>query len=766
MNKSLLSLVVMLALYSCQAKSETHVEGDIDGEIWTMDSSPYIIDADLNIFDLEILEGVEVRGTEHITVYVHGLFTVSGTEEHQVLFTEDSPNHGWGGFVIWDNPEPTIFRHAIIEHARIIPENPNTQGSAFNVRSYFEMYDCELRYNNNPIGDATLDVFGCEYIILRNHFHHNRTERWGSAVNLGGSGVFQYNLIDNNIAEAGSAICITEGSQVIDHCTFVNNVGYQEEWGTDIVRYAGEALLTNCIFWNTSGDGNLAEDNIENVEAIYCCVSDFSIPGDNQFILDPQFVDLENGDYRLLPTSPCIDAGDPEFELDPDGSITDLGCFSAIEGVPPGGPVFRFPELPAIPGQELVIPFIGENISQDMGVFAFEASILVAWEYLEFEDFMVPPCIDEWEEAGWIFDWYFDEESINIGGAGPTPIEINCPLLFVAVSVCENAPAGEFTELIIQDAMLNEGEPPLEVINGLVHFHEAVIGDVSLNGEVHAFDASLILLYLAEEINLVEIQQQLGEVSGDGDLSALDAALILAYSVGEIDEFPIEGVAFWAFGNGIPEFQPEITSNNNTFAVPITLSDANQLLSATIMLDFNEELLELHSATSPIAGSSVIIKNTTNGAEIFVALSSPVEEAGQLVELEFELGEDVDQASVLFNEIVFNEFDRHHDIGETVLVSSTDVPKIEMPTKHGFVSSYPNPFNSQISFLINLNYEDNVLISIFDLLGREVALLANGRYLSGEYSYSWNADINTSGIYIAKISVGTETSFHKTILLK
>jgi hypothetical protein len=43
--------------------------------------------------------------------------------------------------------------------------------------------------------------------------------------------------------------------------------------------------------------------------------------------LDPLFVDFNGGDYHLTEESPCIDAGDPAFALDPDGTITDMGAF-------------------------------------------------------------------------------------------------------------------------------------------------------------------------------------------------------------------------------------------------------------------------------------------------------------------------------------------------------------------------------------------------------------------------------------------------------
>jgi len=43
--------------------------------------------------------------------------------------------------------------------------------------------------------------------------------------------------------------------------------------------------------------------------------------------LDPEFVDTLAGNYHLLATSPCIDAGDPTSPLDPDSTVADIGAF-------------------------------------------------------------------------------------------------------------------------------------------------------------------------------------------------------------------------------------------------------------------------------------------------------------------------------------------------------------------------------------------------------------------------------------------------------
>ena len=42
---------------------------------------------------------------------------------------------------------------------------------------------------------------------------------------------------------------------------------------------------------------------------------------------DPLFVNPLAGDYHLNENSPCIDAGDPDFPLDPDNTICDMGAY-------------------------------------------------------------------------------------------------------------------------------------------------------------------------------------------------------------------------------------------------------------------------------------------------------------------------------------------------------------------------------------------------------------------------------------------------------
>jgi len=77
-------------------------------------------------------------------------------------------------------------------------------------------------------------------------------------------------------------------------------------------------------------------------------------------------------------------------------------------------------------------------------------------------------------------------------------------------------------------------------VNGAHIGGEFVVGDVSGNGNVTAYDASLVLQHIVGLITLSPEQQQAADVTNNNTISALDAALILQYCVGLITEFPRE----------------------------------------------------------------------------------------------------------------------------------------------------------------------------------------------------------------------------------
>ena len=59
-----------------------------------------------------------------------------------------------------------------------------------------------------------------------------------------------------------------------------------------------------------------------------------------------------------------------------------------------------------------------------------------------------------------------------------------------------------------------------------------------------------------------------------------------------------------------------------------------------------------------------------------------------------------------------------------------------------------------------------VRVAVYDLLGREVAVLADGRMEPGRYSVEWNASAVPSGVYFYRLQAGTFSAVKKLLLQK
>jgi hypothetical protein len=67
--------------------------------------------------------------------------------------------------------------------------------------------------------------------------------------------------------------------------------------------------------------------------------------------------------------------------------------------------------------------------------------------------------------------------------------------------------------------------------------------------------------------------------------------------------------------------------------------------------------------------------------------------------------------------------------------------------------NYPNPFNPETTIDFRLSAESSVILKVYDLLGREVATLVNGKRSLGHYSVNWDATTFPSGVYFCRLSV-------------
>jgi len=64
---------------------------------------------------------------------------------------------------------------------------------------------------------------------------------------------------------------------------------------------------------------------------------------------------------------------------------------------------------------------------------------------------------------------------------------------------------------------------------------------------------------------------------------------------------------------------------------------------------------------------------------------------------------------------------------------------------------FPNPFNSSTTLYYELNKSEKINIQIYDLLGRKVTALFQGKLDIGQHKTTWNAENIPSGIYFIAI---------------
>jgi hypothetical protein len=91
---------------------------------------------------------------------------------------------------------------------------------------------------------------------------------------------------------------------------------------------------------------------------------------------------------------------------------------------------------------------------------------------------------------------------------------------------------------------------------------------------------------------------------------------------------------------------------------------------------------------------------------------------------------------------------------------------------NGFTLSqnYPNPFNPSTTIRYTIGNAGLVSLKVYDVLGREVAVLVNGRQEAGSYTVPFGINKGTfgfsSGVYFYRLEAGSFVSTKKLILMK
>ncbi len=197
-------------------------------------------------------------------------------------------------------------------------------GAMSGYNSNLRLHNCVFADNRaesqNADGGAIANWYGTLF-LNRCLFMRNYARDDGGALAQNCDATIMNCIFSNNSsASTGGAIYYLKGSTKIINSCLVSNSAVHNNGGL----YAeGSTEVSNCIFWanrDKYGTNERAQISGKNIEVNYCCIQGLTgkLGGQGNIPDDPFFVDFdgaddivgtEDDDFRLLPWSPCIDAG-------------------------------------------------------------------------------------------------------------------------------------------------------------------------------------------------------------------------------------------------------------------------------------------------------------------------------------------------------------------------------------------------------------------------------------------------------------------------
>jgi hypothetical protein len=89
-----------------------------------------------------------------------------------------------------------------------------------------------------------------------------------------------------------------------------------------------------------------------------------------------------------------------------------------------------------------------------------------------------------------------------------------------------------------------------------------------------------------------------------------------------------------------------------------------------------------------------------------------------------------------------------------------------LPEEYALHQNYPNPFNPSTRISYELTRTRHVALTVYDVLGREVATLVDGMQTTGNHNATFDGSELASGIYLCRLQIGEWSQTRKLVLLK
>lgn len=106
-------------------------------------------------------------------------------------------------------------------------------------------------------------------------------------------------------------------------------------------------------------------------------------------------------------------------------------------------------------------------------------------------------------------------------------------------------------------------------------------------------------------------------------------------------------------------------------------------------------------------------------------------------------------------------------IGAPVVTpTAVDPAAPERPDALALAPNYPNPFRGRTTLAYTLQAPERVTLTVYDLLGREVARLVDAPQAAGRHTVVFDADGLAAGLYLARLRAGDQTAVRRLVHLR
>ncbi|MCH8524478.1 MAG: T9SS type A sorting domain-containing protein, partial [Balneolales bacterium] len=130
----------------------------------------------------------------------------------------------------------------------------------------------------------------------------------------------------------------------------------------------------------------------------------------------------------------------------------------------------------------------------------------------------------------------------------------------------------------------------------------------------------------------------------------------------------------------------------------------------------------------------------------------------------------VEPFDVIINEVAYSTLGEIV-VNPEIIVSfvhlvSIETGGIDIPIAYGLEQNFPNPFNPTTSITYHVPKSGEIRLSVFDMLGREVAVVVNGTVNAGTHTVNVDGRSLSSGMYIYRLQAGNQVITRKMTLVK